>query len=324
MQYNLLAIDVSSTELVTKLKRHSGQTQSRTFANTSKGHQQLIAWASNDQTFVRACLEATGCYSWEIALALSQHQQCEVMMINPRASKHFAQALMQRAKTDRVDTDCLLQFLFRMPFVEWQPPTQEVLSLQAITRRVMQLKETIVQEKNRLHAVKRMPSCKHIIQNDIQVNIRHLQRRITQLEQQGKVLLQTESWQLLISVTDIADISAMYLLAELLTLPPDMQAAQWVAYAGLDPRACESGTSIHKPRHISKAGNKFLRAALFLPALVTIRYQPNVKAFYDKLVAAGKKKMQAVVAVMRKLLHAVWGMLKHQQPFDGDKFYRLT
>ena len=97
-----------------------------------------------------------------------------------------------------------------------------------------------------------------------------------------------------------------------------------MAHAGLDPRPYESGTSVHRPRRISKVGNRHLRAALYMPALVAIQHEPNVKAFYDKLVAAGKKPVQTVVAVMRKLLHAIWGMLKHDEDFDGNKFFRLT
>ena len=84
-----------------------------------------------------------------------------------------------------------------------------------------------------------------------------------------------------------------------------------MAHAGLDPRHVKSGTSIHKPARISKAGNKYLRAALYMPALVAIQHEPNVAAFYDKLVASGKTKMQAIIAVMRKLLHAIFRMLKH-------------
>jgi transposase len=61
-----------------------------------------------------------------------------------------------------------------------------------------------------------------------------------------------------------------------------------------------------------------------MPAVVAIQHEPNIKAFYDKLVGAGKKPMQAVVAVMRKLLHAIWGMLKHDQDFDSNKFYKLA
>ena len=128
----------------------------------------------------------------------------------------------------------------------------------------------------------------------------------------------------LISTKGIGEASAMRLLAELLVLPDDLAAPHWVAHAGLDPRPYESGTSVHRPRRITKVGNRYLRAALYMPAVVAIRHEPNVKAFYNKLVAAGKKPMQAVVAVMRKLLHAIWGMLKHDQDFDGNKFFRLA
>ncbi len=76
-------------------------------------------------------------------------------------------------------------------------------------------------------------------------------------------------------------------------------------------------------RRICKVGNRHLRAAHYIPALVASQHEPNVKAFYDKLVAAGKKPMQAIVAVMRKLLHAIWGMLEHDQDFDGNKFFKL-
>ena len=61
-----------------------------------------------------------------------------------------------------------------------------------------------------------------------------------------------------------------------------------------------------------------------MPALVAIQAEPNVRAFYEKLIARGKKPMQAVIAVMRKLLHAIFGMLKHGEDFDGEKFYQLS
>ena len=98
-------------------------------------------------------------------------------------------------------------------------------------------------------------------------------------------------------------------------LAPDMTARQWVAHAGLDPRHHDSGTSIHKPARISRAGNRYLRAALFMPALVATQHDPNIRAFYQKLVDRGKTKMQAIVAVMRKLLHALHGMLHTDSDF---------
>src|SRR5690242_7519772 len=88
-----------------------------------------------------------------------------------------------------------------------------------------------------------------------------------------------------------------------------------------DPREYSSGTSVHKKVRISKAGNKHLRRALYMPALVAVQHQDQIRAYYAHVQARGKTKMQALVATMRKLLHAIFGMFKHDQLFDGHKFY---
>lgn len=95
-----------------------------------------------------------------------------------------------------------------------------------------------------------------------------------------------------------------------------------MAHAGLDPRARESGTSVHSAGKIIKAGNAYLRAALYMPTLTAVRHQPQVNAFHAKLIAAGKKPLQAIVAVMRKLLHAIWGIWQYKKDFEGEKFYK--
>jgi transposase len=275
------------------------------------------------------CLEATGIYSLEFALALHHAKNVEVMVVNPRAIKDFTRACMQRAKTDAVDTHGILDDLERMPFVAWQPPAPEVLELQAINRRIVQLNTELTREKNRRHAAEFAGASAEAIAHDIEVNIHHLERRIERMHDSGLKRVRgvpalAAKLAHLVSTKGIAENSAMRLLAELLVLPDDLAAPQWVAHAGLDPRPYESGTSVHRPRRISKVGNRHLRAALYMPALVAIQHDPNVKAFYNKLIAAGKKPMQAVVAVMRKLLHAIWGMLKHDQDFDGEKFFKMA
>ena len=121
----------------------------------------------------------------------------------------------------------------------------------------------------------------------------------------------------------IAQSAGIQILAELAVLPGNMDVRQWVAHAGLDPRVFQSGTSINKPARISRQGNAHIRRALFLPAIVAAQHEPHVKAFYEKLLRRGKSKMQANVAVMRKLLHAIYGMLKHDRDFEGEKFYAL-
>lgn len=125
----------------------------------------------------------------------------------------------------------------------------------------------------------------------------------------------------LVSVSGIARKSAVLLLGELAMLPEDISVRQWVAHAGLDPKKHESGTSVKARERISKIGNARIRRALYMPAQVAIQHEPRVGAFYGKLLRKGKPPMVAVVAVMRKLLHAIYGMLKHGQDFDGEKFY---
>ena len=328
-QVNQIGVDVDSEELVCAMQCAQQRLPLARFANTASGHKKFIRWATKGGHPVRVCLEATGIYSLEFALALHHAKNVEVMVVNPRAIKDFIRACMQRAKTDAVDAGGILDYLERMPFVAWQPPAPEILELQAINRRIDQLHTELTREKNRRHATEFAGASADAIAHDIEVNIHHLERRLERMQESGLRLVRrvpalAAKLAHLVSAKGIGEASAMRILAELLVLPDDLAAPQWVAHAGLDPRPYESGTSIHRPRRISKVGNSRLRAALYMPALVAIQHEPNVKAFYDKLVAAGKKPMQAVVAVMRKLLHAIWGMLKHDQDFDGNKFFKLT
>jgi len=328
-QVNEVGVDVDSEALVCAMKRAGQRMPLATFANSAAGHKKFIGWATKGARPARVCLEATGIYSLEFALALHHAKNVEVMVVNPRAIKDFARACMQRAKTDAVDAGGILEYLERMPFTTWQPPAPEILELQAINRRIDQLHTELTREKNRRHVAEFTGASADAIAHDIEVNIHHLERRIARMQESGLQLVRrvpalTIKLAHLVSTKGIGEVSAMRLLAELLVLPDDLAAPQWVAHAGLDPRPYESGTSVHRPRRITKVGNRHLRAALYMPALVAIQHEPNVKAFYNKLVTAGKKPMQAVVAVMRKLLHAIWGMLKHDQDFDGNKFFKLT
>ena len=128
-------------------------------------------------------------------------------------------------------------------------------------------------------------------------------------------------FELLIRIPGIAAISALQLLGELAPLSPEMSVRQWVAHSGLDPAHQISGTSVHKPSRISRAGNRHLRHALYMPALVAVRRDPHLKVFYETLLSRHKAKLQALIAVARKLLHAIYGILRTQTPYDGSKLF---
>ena len=320
-------IDVSAKTLQVALAGSGPAPRQAPFANTPPGHRAVRTWLTQGGRSVQVGLEATGLYSRGVAMALHGHRRVEVMVINPKAIKHYAQARMQRAKTDPVDARLILDYTQRMPFQPWQPPDESVRQLEALTRRIGQRKRDRIAERCRLQAEGYRAAPTALIAGDIQVHIRHLQRRIDRLEEQAHALVETTQelhtrFQRLRSIPGIGPTSAVRLLAELASLPADMKPPQWVAYAGLDPRPRQSGTALDAPRSISKVGNKHLRTALYMPALVAVRHDRHVQAFYDQRIAAGQKPKQALVAVMRKLLHTIWGVWTHDQDFDSEKFYR--
>lgn len=319
-------IDISAKELVVCCQIDDGELTHHEFENTVVGHKKLIKLLTKRGRKGRVCMEATGIYHFDLAYNLSQSSKVEVSVVNPRVIKNYADAKLQRAKTDAVDAKLILDYLRRMHFELWTPPATTYLELRAISRRILQLNHHIVQEKNRRHCDEFNGQLSDLIGNDIEVNIRHTEKRIDLLKKKAMELISSNAdldakFKLLNSVVGIAELSAIKLLSELLCLPADMQPQQWVAHAGLDPRPVESGSSINKPRRISRFGNKYLRTALFMPAWVAIQHEPHVKAFYNKLVAKGKLKMQAVVAVMRKLLRAIWGMFNTNTSWNGKLFY---
>ena len=326
---NYIGVDVDSKLLVClaldEMGKHNG---SNTFNNSPSGFRKLIKWATRRNTNARVCMEATGVYSIPLALALHSEPLIETAVVNPRTIKKFAEARLQRGKTDALDAESIAEFLFRMPFRLWEPPAEEILELQLMTRRVVQLNAELTRERNRHAAAKRMGAVGRFVANDTAVNMRHIERRIETVEQEclsliGDIPELDNKMKLIKTIPGIADKTGSRILAELSSLPPEMKAKQWVAYAGLDPRPHESGTTT-KPRRITKDGNKYLRNALYFPALVAYRNDPNINAFYTKLIERGKKPIQAIVAIMRKLLLTIWGMFKSNTPWDPNKFYKIA
>jgi transposase len=320
-------IEVSHLTLVVALRRGDRDQSPREFPNTPEGHQSVLRFLARSGRRVQVAMESTGLYGLDLALAL-HHAGVAVMVANPRAVRHFAQAMLQRSKNDQLDSVVLREFAARMDFQAWRPPSASALKLVSVARRLEALTDMMAAEKNRLHAASLSKAIPAIIRRDIERSIQTQQRAIDRLTRAAQEFIAgdpalTRRYELLISIPGFGVTSVVHILAELNLLPADMDVRQWVAYAGLDPREYRSGTSVQKKVRISKAGNKHLRRALYMPALVAVQHQAQVRAYYEHIQARGKLKMQALVATMRKLLHAIYGMFKHDQLFDGLKFYAL-
>lgn len=304
-----------------------GEVQLQRFANTAAGHRALLGTLTRGGKRVRVCMEATGMYGLDVALLLSAQQGIELMVANPRAVRHFAKAAMQRSKNDQLDAVVLREFAGRMEFQAWARPDENSLTLWAIARRLEALTKQRTAEKNRQHAAgvsQAIPDC---VRRSAVRALRFLERESKQLRDDALRCIASDArlrrrYQLLRSVPGIGETSGIQILGELLLLPEDRDVRQWVAYAGLDPREYSSGISVRKCTRISKVGNRHLRCALYMPALVASRREPHLRGFYERLLARGKKKKQALMAIARKLLHAVFGMFRSDRPYDGARVYQ--
>lgn len=316
-------IDVSAKTLAV-CRRRGGNQEAREFTNDAPGHRELLKWLSKG---ARVCVEATGVYHLQLALTL-RAAGVEVMVLNPRVAKDFARALSNRSKTDKVDAWTLLEYVQRMEFIPWQAPSAAALELRELGRRLSELVHAQVDEKNRLHA-KSVAAISATVVNDVKTHLAQIDRRIAQMEKAavGVTCEDTdlrEQFEILTGITGVGRRSAILLLSELAVLDPTMTVKQLVAHAGLDPRVYESGTSVEKPARISKVGNARLRAILYMNALSAVRHDRGARLFFAQLVARGKKRMQALVAVMRKLLHGIWIVLQRRVSFDSSVLFAAS
>jgi transposase len=318
-------IDVSAATLAVAVQQQDQRFEERIFDNTASGHKALIRWLHKLKVHVRVSLEATGIYSLDLALALDGADGIEVAVLNPKLIHRFAQTL-RRSKTDSADAQVLAEYSMRMPFTPWSAPGLSGLQLRSVSRHIQSLVVEHARECNRLHAAEKSASTPRCVVEDLKRSMASLKRRLARLRSAALELVLSDEllqkrFELLIGIPGIATISALELLGELAPLSSQMSARQWVAHSGLDPSHRESGTSVHKPSRISRAGNRHLRRALYMPALVAVRHDPHLKAFYESLLGRHKAKMQALIAVARKLLHAIYGIFKSRIPYDGKKLF---
>jgi transposase len=318
-------VDVSAATVNVAVQQEDHRFEERVFDNSASGHKALIAWLYKRKAMARVSLEATGIYSLDLALALDRAEGIEVAVLNPKIIHRFAQTL-RRSKTDSADAQALAEYSRRMPFTPWCAPSVNGLQLRTISRHVQGLVVEHTRQNNRLHAAEKSVATPRCVVSDLKRSMASLQRRIVRLRREARELVRGDEtiqkrFELLIRIPGIAEISALQLLGELSPLSPEMSVRQWVAHSGLDPSHRVSGTSVNKPSRMSRAGNRHLRRALYMPALAAVRCDPHLKAFYEVLLSRHKAKLQAIIAVARKLLHAIYGIFRSQTHYDGSKLF---
>jgi transposase len=319
-------IDVGSEELILLIRKNGNSCKPQKFTNAPTDHARLVKKLAA-LPGIMVCLEATGVYHFDLCIALHD-AGVALMVLNPKSSHNFAKVLMKNSKTDTVDAETLAQYAERMDFIAWTRPSDEKIALRSFARRIDALTRQKAAAKNNYHALSSTRGTPKAVLRDVNLAISHLEKRIVSLTKNARILIGKHAdleraFVLLTGIKGIAQTSAVALMGELLLLPAGLSHREWVKFAGLDPRAFDSGKSVHKQARISKAGNRHIRSALYMPALSAKQHDPYVKAYFQHLVEKGKLPLQALCAVMRKLLHAIHGMLKYDMPFDNTRFYAI-
>ncbi len=313
----ILGIDISKKHFDAALLLPDGKRKNKKFLNSPRGFAELLSWLQRyGVENMHACMEATNNYGHALAEFLYD-TGFDVSMVNPARVKGFAQSELLRTKTDKQDASLIARFCQSVSPLLWVPEPKKVRELKALVRRLDALIEMKQQEVNRLDVAD------DIVADDIQGHIALLSKRIEDLRRLVQKHIDEnpdlrEQKALLLSIPGVGEKTVATLLSYFATIERFDSAKKLASFCGVAPKECQSGTSINKYGRMSKVGSAQLRKALFLPAMVALRFNPLMVDLRERLAKAGKPKMVIIGAAMRKLIHIIYGVLKNGMPFNAD------
>ena len=318
MNQSVIGIDVSKHSLDIALLQDN-QTTFLKVENNLPGFKVLHKWLMKSGCQkVHACMEATGQYGFAAAEYLFMHN-CPVSVVNPARIKAYGASRLKRNKTDKADASLIAEFCFKENPPLWSPSRPVFRKLKALVHQLDALMACKQQQRNR-QEFKSDAALVDTIQIELIVfldtKIKVLKAAIFDLIHQDPQFKHYHA--LLVSIPGIGDLTAARLLIEVPDFLAFSDSRQLTAFAGLNPRLYQSGSSVHRKSRLSKTGSSILRRSLFMPAIVAMKYNPIIHDFSQRLLDRGLPKMAVVGAAMRKLLVLAFGVIKSDLPFDPD------
>jgi transposase len=298
---------------------------SKSFKNSLPGFKLFLRWLkklvlSNDIPLVFV-MEATGVYYEQLANFLFKHNY-QVAVILPNKIRNYAKSLESKSKTDPLDAAVITRFGLERQLMLWTPPSDTLKSLRDVCREYHSIKTNITQIKNQLHALRSsFKPHRESFQRKSQL-LKFLQRQVALIKKELRALVKSDPalaqhLKQISIAKGLGDITILTVLAETRCFEFVTNQKQLTSYAGFDVVFNDSGIKKGKTS-ISKKGNKFIRKALFMPALSACRANPKMKELYNRLVAKGKNKKLAIIAVARKLLLLIYTLWKTNSPYIPD------
>lgn len=291
------------------------------FTNNKEGFEKLIHCVKQRIDKAIDCwyvMEATGVYYENLAFYLSE-KQANVCVLLPNKTKHYAKSLEIKSKTDKIDAKILVQIGLERNLQKWNVPTKLMHSIKALTREYKDNKTKLTMIKNQIHAKNHGYEPPKETIKRLKAQIKLLEVQLLQIEFQLKNLVYQDEALLekVIKIESIPGVSFMTIiciLAETNGFALVENVKQLVSYAGMDIVLHESGL-LKKKSRISKKGNRFIRHALYMPALCAIQHNQDMKLFYHNLVERKKIKKVGVTAVARKMLILIYTLWKNESEY---------
>lgn len=307
-------IDISKDFLDVCVITSEGERQSR-FTNDIRGFEEFKTWISEGTLCV---MEVTGPYYLRLASYLHL-KGFTVSVINPLVIKRFCQMRLVRAKTDKADARMIALYGLSEPLQVWSVPDDCIITLQQLDGISEQLSKQCTALRNQLEAFTRSGAVKRQVKQFLVSAIKATEKQQACIEKQTQDLIvknYSEMMKNLISIPGLGKKTAVVLIVLTGGFKRFTSAKQLSAYVGLAPRIYQSGSSIKGKARICKMGMSRVRALLYLCAWSAKRYNKACRELYERLIAKGKARKAALVAVANKLLKQAFAIANSNQPYS--------
>ena len=292
------------------------------FSNDEKGFKLFIKNLTKESLVV---MEATGYYHYCLAQYLVE-KGVLVSVVNPLSVKRFIQMKLSKIKTDKSDAKAICEYAIRNNVPLYTAKDKSQAECQQLLRLVDVYLKQSTALKNKVHGEQVLGKPSKAVYHSLSRSLKAVRREINLLEKRLTELVkehQQSQLTLLKSIPGMGVKTALLLIVMTDGFSRFENAKQLCSYAGITPTIRESGSSVRGRSRISKMGNKKLRNLLFLCSFSACKYNKACKEIYDRIVAKGKSKKLALIAVCNKLLKQAFAIVKSGLPYDENFVSKL-
>lgn len=301
--------------------------------NDTRGHSQLKNDSSGFKSLLKSLpisalvvMEATGYYHYRLAQFLHKNGVL-VSVVNPLSVKRFIQMKLAKVKTDKSDAKSICEYGEFNDVPLYNALTDVQSECLQLFRLLDNYEKKSTATKNKIHGEATLGIPSKTVYSSLKRDLKHLKKEISVLENRLLELVkqdQQHQLTLLQTIPGIGLKTALFLIVVTDGFKKFETASQLCSYVGITPTIRESGSSVKGRSRISKVGNKKLRNLLFLAAFSACKYNKGCKALFDRIVAKGKSKKLALIAVANKLLKQAFAIAKSGLPYDENFVSKLA